>query len=136
MEQLESLKRTKEWESKQIAIGKLLFHRQVKETCFPCTIEESMIKITIEEICKVGNHATTETNQPLFVGIDHIVESNRCEMEIDINHEREGLFQERRIVSLHTLSHGSVEICVRDYLCACGQLIRYEGLFNGICCVS
>ena len=63
-----------------------------KRNIFPCSIEESMIKTTIEEICKVGNHAKTETNEPLFVGIDHTVECNRCVMEIDVSHENEGLF--------------------------------------------
>ena len=107
-----------------------------KRNIFPCIAEEKMMRNTITEACKAVKNMTEDNKEPLFVGIDSLYECSRCGKDIYIGQEFDGFLQDKRQVTLHTLSHGSLKICVRDYLCACGMLVRYDGLFNGIFCAT
>ncbi len=89
-----------------------------------------------ETIKQAVSNSNVGEKEPLLVCCDEVIVCNKCNCFSENKDGVEGCFEDGRRVMFHTLNHGSMEIIVRDFRSGCGGIIRYDGLFDGIFCVS
>ena len=50
--------------------------------------------------------------------------------------EYEGSFTVGRKMKLHSVAHRTLNIMLHDFVCACGNVVTYDGQGDGIFCAS
>ncbi len=109
------------------------FRSVASRNLYPCKLDHDVLKRTMKEIrCAKCSHPNG-TNDALFIVVDKYFTCKQCGEWMKVLPQSGGL---NRPMKLHTLHHGCVRILVADNYCMCTNVLRYDGLTDGLVCTS